>query len=55
MPILLLLGILEPGNKGSLLVGIVTALIQAAAALLVIVGVGRLLLQPLFRLVAQTA
>jgi monovalent cation:H+ antiporter-2, CPA2 family len=54
VPILILLGILEPGNKSSLLLGIVMALIQAAAALMVIVGVGRYVLQPLFRLVAQT-
>jgi monovalent cation:H+ antiporter-2, CPA2 family len=54
VPILILLGILEPGNKSSLLFGIVMALIQAAAALLVIVGVGRYFLQPLFRVVAQT-
>src|SRR6185312_8388340 len=55
VPILLLVGILEPGNKGSLAVGILTALFQAIAALLIIVGVGRFFLQPLFRLVAQTA
>jgi CPA2 family monovalent cation:H+ antiporter-2 len=54
VPILIMLGILEPGNKGSLLVGILTALVQAAAALAIIVGVGRFLLQPLFRVVAQT-
>ena len=54
VPILLLVGILEPGSKQSLLVGIMTALLQAAAALLIIIGVGRFLLQPLFRLVAQT-
>lgn len=54
VPILILLGILEPGAKGSLLLGIVMALVQAAAALIVIVGVGRYFLQPLFRVVAQT-
>jgi monovalent cation:H+ antiporter-2, CPA2 family len=54
VPILLLLSILEPDSKVSLLVGILTALVQAAAALLIIVVVGRFLLQPLFRLVAQT-
>lgn len=54
VPILLLVGILEPGSKESLLVGVLTALLQAAAALLIIVVVGRFLLQPLFRLVAQT-
>jgi CPA2 family monovalent cation:H+ antiporter-2 len=54
VPILLLVGILEPDSKVSLLSGIVTALVQATAALLIIVVVGRFLLRPLFRLVAQT-
>lgn len=54
VPILILVGILQPENNGSVLIGIVTAIIQAAAALIVIVGVGRYLLQPLFRIVAQT-
>ncbi|MET0432045.1 MAG: cation:proton antiporter [Hyphomicrobium sp.] len=54
VPILILVGILEPGNKESLLIGIVTAIIQAAAALVIIVGVGRYFLKPLFRVVAQT-
>ncbi len=54
VPILFMIGILQPGNKGSLLVGILLALFQAAAALMIIVGVGRFLLQPLFRVVAQT-
>lgn len=55
VPILILLAGLEPGGaKNSLLFGILTAVAQAAAALLIIVGVGRFLLQPLFRLVAQT-
>lgn len=54
VPILILVGILQPDNKSSLVIGIMTAIVQAAAALIVIVGVGRYLLQPLFRLVAQT-
>jgi CPA2 family monovalent cation:H+ antiporter-2 len=54
VPILILVGILEPGSKQSLLVGIFTALLQAAGALLVILLVGRYLMQPLFRVVAQT-
>jgi CPA2 family monovalent cation:H+ antiporter-2 len=54
VPILILVGILEPGNKSTLFVGVVTAMIQAAAALMIIIGVGRYVLQPLFRLVAQT-
>jgi CPA2 family monovalent cation:H+ antiporter-2 len=54
VPILLLVGILEPGSKASLAAGILTAIAQAAAALLIIAGVGRFLLKPMFRLVAQT-
>ncbi|RUO98380.1 cation:proton antiporter [Hyphomicrobium sp.] len=54
VPILILIGILEPGNKGSLFLGILTAIVQACAALVAIVGVGRYVLKPLFRLVAQT-
>jgi CPA2 family monovalent cation:H+ antiporter-2 len=54
VPILILVGILEPGNRSTLFVGVVTALLQAAAALMIIIGVGRYVLQPLFRLVAQT-
>jgi monovalent cation:H+ antiporter-2, CPA2 family len=54
VPILILVGILEPGNDTSILTKILTALAQAAVALIAIVGVGRFLLQPLFRLVAQT-
>ncbi|MBY0562300.1 cation:proton antiporter [Hyphomicrobium sp.] len=54
VPILILVGILEPGNDTSIVSKILTALAQATIALLVIVGVGRFLLQPLFRLVAQT-
>ena len=54
VPILLLLSTLEPGSKVPLAVGIATAVVQAVAALLIIVAVGRFLLQPLFRLVAQT-
>ena len=54
VPILLLLSTLEPGSKVPLAVGIATAVVQAVATLLLIVAVGRFLLQPLFRLVAQT-
>lgn len=54
VPILFLIGILEPGNGSSLFVGIAMALIQAAAAITIIIGVGRYLLQPLFRVVALT-
>ncbi|MGO4682269.1 cation:proton antiporter domain-containing protein [Hyphomicrobium sp. 2TAF46] len=54
VPILILISVLQPGNETSIVTGIVTALVQAAIALIVIVVVGRFLLQPLFRLVAQT-
>jgi CPA2 family monovalent cation:H+ antiporter-2 len=54
VPILLLVDVLEPGSQGSILLGIATALLQAVGALLVIIGIGRFLLQPLFRVVAQT-
>ncbi|WP_045837450.1 cation:proton antiporter [Hyphomicrobium sp. 99] len=54
VPILILVGILEPGNETSIATKILTALAQAAIALVTIVAVGRFLLQPLFRLVAQT-
>ncbi len=54
VPILFLLGVLDPSAGGSIVTGIFKALAQAAAALAVIVVVGRFLLQPLFRLVSQT-
>jgi len=54
VPILFLLGILEPGNHGSLVGGVLKALAQATAALAIIIAVGKFLLQPLFRVVAQT-
>lgn len=54
VPILLLLGILDPNAKISLLEGILKALAQAVAALTVIVMVGRFMLRPLFRMVSQT-
>ncbi len=54
VPILFLLGVLDPKAGGSIAAGIFQALAQAAAALAVIVIIGRFLLQPLFRLVAQT-
>jgi CPA2 family monovalent cation:H+ antiporter-2 len=54
VPILFLLGILDPSNSGSILSGILKALAQAVGALLLIVGLGRFLLKPLFRLVAMT-
>ena len=54
MPILFLLGVLDPAADRSLAGGIAKALLQAAAALAIIVGVGRFLLRPLFHMVAQT-
>lgn len=54
IPILFLIGVLDPKSNGSVGGGIATALAQAAATLFLIVTIGRYLLQPLFRLVAQT-
>lgn len=54
VPILFMLSVLDPENSGSLAAGLLKAFGQAAAALAIIVLVGRFLLQPLFRLVAQT-
>ena len=52
VPILMLVSILGNGADGSILAGLVRAVVQAAIALVFIVVVGRLLLRPLFRLVA---
>jgi CPA2 family monovalent cation:H+ antiporter-2 len=49
-----MLSVLDPENGGSLVGGLLKAFGQAAGSLAVIVLVGRFLLQPLFRLVAQT-
>ncbi len=54
MPILMFVSILGNGVGGSVVNGIVLAVAQAALALAFIVIVGRLLLRPLFRLVAAT-
>lgn len=54
VPILFLLGVLDPANAGSIGKSIAMALAQAAGALLIIVGLGRFLLKPLFRLVVST-
>ncbi|HET6388360.1 cation:proton antiporter [Hyphomicrobium sp.] len=54
VPILILISLLQPGHEASIVLGILTALAQAAIALIIILGVGRFLLQPLFRVVAQT-
>ena len=52
VPILLFVSILGAGMGGSVLVGLMLALANAALAVGLIVIVGRLLLRPLFRLVA---
>jgi monovalent cation:H+ antiporter-2, CPA2 family len=52
IPILLFISILAARSGGSVLASLATALLQAAAAIIVIVAFGRLLLRPLFRLVA---
>jgi CPA2 family monovalent cation:H+ antiporter-2 len=54
VPILMFILILGADSGGSLLGSIATALAQAAIAVGVIVVAGRLLLRPLFRLVAST-
>jgi monovalent cation:H+ antiporter-2, CPA2 family len=54
VPILLFVSILANGAGGSVTTGLALAVANAALALSVIVVVGRLLLKPLFRLVAST-
>jgi monovalent cation:H+ antiporter-2, CPA2 family len=54
IPILMFISILAAGAQGSVLASVATALIQAAIAVAVIVAFGRLLMRPLFRLVAGT-
>ena len=54
VPILMLVSILGNGAQGSLIGGIALAVAQAVMALAFIVIVGRLLLRPMFRLVAAT-
>jgi CPA2 family monovalent cation:H+ antiporter-2 len=53
IPILLFVSILGAGASGSVMTSVVLALSNAAFALIVIVVVGRLLLRPLFHLVAS--
>lgn len=54
IPILLLVSILAAGPGRSVLTSLASALVSAAVALGVIVVFGRLLMRPLFRLVAST-
>src|SRR5262245_24210452 len=55
VPLLLLVSILGTRAGGSVLTGLVLALAHAALAVGLIVIIGRVLLRPLFRLVASTA
>jgi monovalent cation:H+ antiporter-2, CPA2 family len=52
VPVLLLVGMLGAGQGGSVVAGVAFALLQGAIAVLAIVGIGRWLLRPLFRVVA---
>jgi monovalent cation:H+ antiporter-2, CPA2 family len=54
VPILIFIALLAAGPQGSVLGSVGTAVLQAAAALAVIILFGRFLLRPLFRLVAST-
>ncbi len=54
VPVLMLISVLGAGAGGSVWGSLVTALAQAAVALAIIVLVGRVVLRPLFRLVAAT-
>jgi CPA2 family monovalent cation:H+ antiporter-2 len=54
IPVLMFIAILAAGPGGSVLKSIVTALLQAAVAVAVIAVFGRVLLRPLFRLVAAS-
>jgi CPA2 family monovalent cation:H+ antiporter-2 len=54
IPILMFISLLAAGPSGSVLASLGRALLQAAVALAVIVVFGRVLLQPLFRMVAAT-
>jgi CPA2 family monovalent cation:H+ antiporter-2 len=53
IPILLFISILAVGARGSVMISLASALVQAALAIAVIVVLGRTMLRPLFRLVAS--
>jgi monovalent cation:H+ antiporter-2, CPA2 family len=53
-PILFTIGVLGSGESGNIALSFLFALGQATLALIVLVGVGRLVLRPLFHLVAAT-
>jgi CPA2 family monovalent cation:H+ antiporter-2 len=54
IPILMFVSVTAGGHRGSVLGSIAVALLQAAIAIAVIVVFGRVLMRPLFRLVATT-
>jgi CPA2 family monovalent cation:H+ antiporter-2 len=54
VPILFLVGILDPKTKGTLLSDLTIAGLQSVVAVALVVVIGKYLLRPLFRLVAQT-
>jgi monovalent cation:H+ antiporter-2, CPA2 family len=54
IPVLMFISLLAAGPSGSVLASLGRALLQAAIALAVIIVFGRVLLQPLFRMVAAT-
>ncbi|MHB1204927.1 MAG: cation:proton antiporter domain-containing protein [Rhodospirillaceae bacterium] len=54
IPVLMFISIMGANAGGSVLQSLATALLQAGAALIIIVVLGRILLRPLFRLVAGT-
>lgn len=54
VPLLLLVTILGKGQQGSLVFSVVTAFAQAVLAVVLIVLVGKVLMKPLFRLVASS-
>lgn len=53
-PILFTIAVLGSGDQSNILASFAAALAQAALALVVLVGVGRVVLRPLFQLVAAT-
>lgn len=53
VPILIMVGILSAKDNGNVTAGVVQALVQAAAAIAIILLIGRYLMRPLLRLVAQ--
>ena len=54
VPLLVLIGVLTAGLGGSLIGGLGVAALKAIIAIAAILGIGRYLLRPLFRMVAKT-